>query len=332
MRRSMSSPPRLIPAAVAALACSLVAMACSDETPKVARVNAVSSTTAASTTTAKASSTTAASTTTASPETTAAAPTDPAATAPGSTAAPAAAPTEPAAPPPTIPSMPADPNAPAPAVVRPPAAWIGFGVPKPGSMFENLRDDHSLDGRGQFVALTFDDGPSQYTQQIVDILRFMGVTATFFQIERQATARPDLVRLMAAAGMHIGSHSKNHPHLRDLSPDAQDDEVVGSIDSLNALVGPGTVKCFRPPYAQYDQHVLDLVATRDVATAMWSVDSQDWKKPAWQSLVTRLVPAIRDRDVLLFHDGGGDRTQTILALPWIIQGLKDRGFQFLPIC
>lgn len=327
MRRSRSSLSRLVSAGTAALACSLLAMACSGGNPKLARVQAVSST--STSTSAPNGSTSAAPSSTEATATTVA----PAATtAPAVAPAPSAAPTEPAAPPPTVPSLPADPNAPAPPIVRPPAAWIGFGIPKPGSMFENLREDHSLDGRGQFVALTFDDGPSQYTQQIVDILRYMGVTATFFQIERQATARPDLVRLMAAAGMHIGSHSKNHPHLRDLPPDAQTDEVAGSIDSLNALIGPGAVKCFRPPYAQYDQHVLDLVGTKDAATAMWSVDSEDWKKPAWHSLVNRLVPGIRDRDVVLFHDGGGDRTQTILALPWIIQGLKDRGFQFLPIC
>ena len=199
-------------------------------------------------------------------------------------------------------------------------------------MFENLRDDHSLDGKGQFVALTFDDGPSQYTGQIVDILKFMGVAATFFQIEPQSLARQDLVRSMIAAGMHIGSHSKHHPHLRELPSLGKLDEVTGSIESLDATFGAGTVKCFRPPYAQYDQEVLDLVASKGASTAMWSVDSLDWKKPPWQSLVTRLVPSVRDRDVLLFHDGGGDRTQTILALPWIIQGLRDRGFQFITVC
>jgi len=242
-------------------------------------------------------------------------------------------PADAAVPPPTVPSAPTDGSSTLPGeVVRPPAAWISPGLPQPGSMFENLRDDRTLDGKGQFVALTFDDGPSQYTQQIVDILRFMGVTATFFQIEPQAQARPDLVRGMLFAGMHIGSHSKHHPHLRDVPPLAQIDEVVGSTDALDATFGAGTVKCFRPPYAQYDQHVLDLVAGRGLATAMWSVDTLDWKKPSWTSLVTRLVPGVRDRDVLLFHDGGGDRTQTIIALPWIIQGLKDRGFQFVTVC
>lgn len=221
---------------------------------------------------------------------------------------------------------------PPPEVVRPPAAWIGFGIPQPKSMFENLHEDHSLDGKGKFVAFTFDDGPSQYTKPIVDILRFMGVQATFFQISKQSLANQDLVKEMIAAGMHIGSHSNTHPHLAEIPSDQQQAEVLGSIDALNTAYGPGTIKCFRPPYAQYDQHVLDLVGQRDAAVAMWSLDTLDWKKPAWQSLVNRIVNGAQDRNVLLFHDGGGDRTETILALPWIIQGLRDKGFQFIPVC
>lgn len=258
---------------------------------------------------------------------------------------PAPDPAIPTAAPEAVPELPAvvDPGAehtgdgdpmggPPPETARPEAAWVGFGQPQPGSMFENLQADRSLDGKGKFVALTFDDGPSQYTPQILQILQFLDVRATFFTITKQALANPDLVRLMLASGHRIGSHTHNHPHLGESTPDVQRQEVVGSIDELNATFGTGTVKCFRPPYAQYDQNVLNLVAERQVATAMWSLDTLDWQKPAWQSLVNRVVNGAQDRQVILFHDGGGDRTQTIAALPWIIQGLRDRGFQFLPIC
>lgn len=217
-------------------------------------------------------------------------------------------------------------------VQRPAPAWVPFGEPLPGSMFENLQADRSLDGKGKFVALTFDDGPSQYTAQIVQILRFMNVQATFFVIAKQALAHPDLIELMLASGMRIGSHTDHHPHLGEVTPDVQREEVVGSIDRLNQTFGEGTVKCFRPPYAQYDQHVLDLVAERGVATAMWSLDTLDWKKPSWQSMAMRVVNDAQDRSVILMHDGGGERLQTIASLPWIIQGLRDKGFQFLPIC
>jgi len=217
-------------------------------------------------------------------------------------------------------------------VVLPPPSWVGLGLPQPGSMFRDLGADHALDGKGKFVALTFDDGPTQYTHPILDILKWAWVPATFFQITRQSKTRQALVKELAAAGMHIGAHTENHPHLRNLTPEWQQQEVWGSIDTLNSIVGPGTVKCFRPPYEQYDQHVLDLVAGRQTATALWSFDTLDWQKPAWTTLVNRVLNGVRDRQVILMHDGGGDRSQTIAALPWIIQGLRDRGFQFVAVC
>lgn len=306
-----TTTPRVLAAAL--VVCASVAAACGDEPGSIALGSAVTSTTATPATSTVAEATTAA------PE-----------TVPPETVPPDSAP---AAPVPGEHQGEGDtPVGPPPEVVRPPAAWVGFGIPQPGSMFENLQEDRSLDGKGKFVAFTFDDGPSQYTRPIVDILRFMGVQATFFQIADQALARQDEVRGMLFAGMRIGSHSRHHPHLPDVSPEQKRDEVVGTIDQMNATFGAGTVKCFRPPYADYDQQVLDLVAERGAATAMWSLDTLDWKKPAWQSLVVRVVNGAKDRQVILFHDGGGDRTTTILALPWIIQGLRDRGFQILPVC
>lgn len=308
-------------ALVALSACALLAASCGDDPGNIS-IGPRATTSVAETTT-----TTVAETTTAPPESTTAAPES--TTAPPQSIVPAT----------VAPPLPGDHQGegdtaagPRPEVVRPPAAWIGFGLPQPGSMFENLHEDHALDGKGKFVAFTFDDGPSQYTKPIFDILKFMGVQATFFQISRQSLANQDQVKEMLAAGMHIGSHTINHPHLAEIPPDQQQAEVLGSIDQMNAAYGAGTIKCFRPPYAQYDQHVLDLVNQRGAATAMWSLDTLDWKKPAWQSLVTRVVDGAQDRNVLLFHDGGGDRTQTILALPWIIQGLRDKGFQFIPVC
>ena len=289
--------------------CAFVAGACGGNLGAISKGAAVTSTTTPTTT----STTTSATTTIA-----------PAPPAPVDTAPPV---------PPTVLSAPGNPGGGVPGeVVRPPAAWIGLGVPQPGSMFENLQEDHSLDGKGAFVALTFDDGPSQYTQQIVDILRFMGVQATFFVIGKQALARQDLVRQMLLAGMRIGSHTDNHPHLPEVALPQKQQEVLGSVDRLNEAFGAGTIKCFRPPYAEYDQEVLDMVAQRGAATAMWSLDTLDWHKPSWTSMVVRVVNGAKDRQVILFHDGGGDRTQTILALPWIIQGLRNRGFQFVAVC
>ena len=218
------------------------------------------------------------------------------------------------------------------AIPVPTAEFIAAGVPKPGSFFKNLSADHSLDGTGKYVALTFDDGPSQYTQPILDILVRMNVKATFFELSPQSLKRTEVVKALVAAGMHIGAHSRHHPRLPELTPQFKDDEIFGSIDDLNGLLGAGTVKCFRPPYGRYDQQVLDDVAKRDAATALWSVDTRDWQKPPYQAIAQRAVGGAKDRAVILMHDGGGDRTHTIEALPWIITLLQAQGYKFVPIC
>lgn len=214
----------------------------------------------------------------------------------------------------------------------PPAAFLERGVPKPGSAFENLDADATLKPPGKFVALTFDDGPSQYTDDIVDILNFFQVKATFFMIAPQIIEDFALVKEMKADGMRIGAHTRTHKHLRELPLAAKTDEVAGSIDDINNALGPGTVRCFRPPYREFDQQVVDLVAKKKAAMALWSIDTDDWEKPSWTTLVSRVLGGVRDRSVILMHDGGGNRTETILALPWILQGLKDQGFSVVPVC
>lgn len=214
----------------------------------------------------------------------------------------------------------------------PPAAFLERGVPTPGSAFENLDADATLKPPGKFVALTFDDGPSQYTDDIVDILNFFQVKATFFMIAPQIIEDFALVKEMKADGMRIGAHTRTHKHLRELPLAAKTDEVAGSIDDINNALGPGTVRCFRPPYREFDQQVVDLVAKKKAAMALWSIDTGDWEKPSWTTLVSRVLGGVRDRSVILMHDGGGNRTETILALPWILQGLKDQGFTVVPVC
>jgi peptidoglycan/xylan/chitin deacetylase (PgdA/CDA1 family) len=253
--------------------------------------------------------------------------------APSSTTASVEPPAGPPAPEPAAPTLDGEAAQPPPASVQiPPAAFIGDGVPQPGSFFQSLLDDHSLDGRGKFVALTFDDGPGPYTRQIVDVLNIFGVKGTFFQISNQTGGHAELVRYMQSSGMHLASHSKSHAHLEQLTAPEQADQVVGAADAQDRVLGPGTTKCFRPPYGQYDQAVLDLVAGRGLATAMWSVDTDDWKKPGLPTIVVRALTAAKDRSIILLHDGGGDRSETIQALPWIIEGLRRKGFTILPIC
>lgn len=243
--------------------------------------------------------------------------------------------TEPPWQPPPIPEVVLGPDGqplPKPPVVLPDASWVSTGIPAPGSMFENLRADDSLDPNGKWVALTFDDGPGPYTSQIVDLLKATGTPATFFMLGSQIERRADLVRSMVADGFRVGVHSRTHKNLREALPWTQIDEIAGAHDQVESVVGPGVVKCFRPPYGAYDQYALDLIESRGLATAMWSLDTLDWQKPDWTVIVNRVMDNARNGTIILMHDGGGDRTATVQALGWIILGLRARGFTFVPIC
>lgn len=209
---------------------------------------------------------------------------------------------------------------------------MSAGLPAPGSAFENLAADGSLDPAVKHVALTFDDGPTQYTRPIFEILKNAGVPATFFMLSDQVQANADLVREMTAAGMQIGSHSRNHPHLPGVDVWGQRDQIGGSTQVINSVAGPGAVSCFRPPYGEADAVTQQVVTENGLAIAKWSVDTRDWQKPPFTTIIQRVQSSVRDRSVVLMHDGGGDRTATIAALPWVIQWLKDQGYQFVSLC
>ena len=210
--------------------------------------------------------------------------------------------------------------------------WLANNVPQAGSVFGNLKKDTALDAYGPVVALTFDDGPTKWTPQIVQILKDSGVPATFFQITNQVGARAALDQQMVADGFRIGSHTKSHAHLPKLLPEQQTDEIVGSADFLDSILGAGNTKCIRPPYGQMDLITIDTITKRNLATALWNVDSEDWKKPGVPAIINRVMATVHDRAVILMHDGGGDRSETVAALQWILPALKAEGYSFVAIC
>ena len=129
------------------------------------------------------------------------------------------------------------------------------------------------------VALTFDDGPSEDTAAIVEILQNRGIPATFFIVGEQAKKRPEMVAELKAAGFALAAHSMTHPRLDELSESDAAAEVAQSIDLLNFGAGPGTVKCFRPPYGVWTLPTAQQVASRGVAMVNWTTDSTDYRRP-----------------------------------------------------
>ena len=176
------------------------------------------------------------------------------------------------------------------------------------------------------VALTFDDGPWPHTTaQILAILVQRQAPATFFVVGRQVQRYPDLVRQEVAAGMAVGSHSYGHPQPFDRLPVARiRDEIAHGRRTLVPLeVRPVG---FRPPGGATTSTVMAAAQELGDRTVLWSVDPADWQPGVTaDQLVWRVLAGARPGAIVLLHDGGGDRSATVAALPAIIDGLHRLG-------
>ena len=176
------------------------------------------------------------------------------------------------------------------------------------------------------VALTFDDGPwPRTTEQILAILIRRQAPATFFVVGRQVERYPDLVRQELAAGMAVGNHSWSHPQPFDRLPMVRiRDEITHGRRTLEPL-GVRPVG-FRPPGGAASATVLAAAQGLGERTVLWSVDPADWHPGVTaDQLVQRVLAAVRPGAIVLLHDGGGDRSATVAALPAIIDGLRRLG-------
>jgi peptidoglycan-N-acetylglucosamine deacetylase len=174
-------------------------------------------------------------------------------------------------------------------------------------------------GAGPYLALTFDDGPTRWTPQLVKVLHANGARATFFELGEKAAARPDLVRLEATVG-EVGDHSWSHPSLPSL-PNAK---IVGQLESQQNVIARITGKrpnLFRPPFAAHDSRVDSIAADLGLLDVLWNVDSGDASgasTPPSSRVARNLRQRARAGEIVLLHE---DET-----VPRAIDALK----QFLP--
>lgn len=180
------------------------------------------------------------------------------------------------------------------------------------------------------VALTFDDGPdTRYTPQILDVLAQARVPATFFVLGKQAKRYPDLLRREVSQGMFIGDHTWDHSVLKGKPVNFITDQLTRTRNELAGLgVTPGI---FRPPYGSFDATTVNISSSLGMRTVIWSIDTFDWKKPGVPVIVARVLSSVRPGSVILMHDGGGDRTQTVEALRILIAELRARGYSFVTV-
>ena len=206
-------------------------------------------------------------------------------------------------------------------------------MPPGGSIVRTLQPVAAMGPR--LATFTFDDGPSPvWTPQILDVLARYRVRATFFMVGTAARAHPDLVRRIVAEGHHVAIHTMTHPNLRTLGHSAQYREIAGSRDVVDGIVGAGSVRCFRPPYGNRNATTDAIAAELGLATIMWSRDGRDWASPGVDHIVNENLSTRYDggRAVLLLHDGGVSRSQTVAALPRLIEALQARDYRFVQIC
>jgi cellulose synthase/poly-beta-1,6-N-acetylglucosamine synthase-like glycosyltransferase/peptidoglycan/xylan/chitin deacetylase (PgdA/CDA1 family) len=194
------------------------------------------------------------------------------------------------------------------------------------------------------VALTFDDGPDEtWTPRILDELERLHAPATFFVIGEDALVHPELLRRIAADGDEIGNHSYTHPNMAELPPLGARLEINATQRLIEAYTGRST-RLFRAPYfgdaepTTADELLPALIAQQHGYTIVGlHVDAEDWQRPGVPAIVanvmrsvTRATP-LRSENVILLHDGGGNRAQTVAALPRIVHDLRAAGFTIVPL-
>ncbi|TDU86525.1 peptidoglycan/xylan/chitin deacetylase (PgdA/CDA1 family) [Kribbella voronezhensis] len=172
---------------------------------------------------------------------------------------------------------------------------------------------------GKVVYFTFDDGPDPaWTPQILDILARNNAKATFFELGQLADRHPELHDAVLAAGHAIGSHSYSHPQLTKVSAVKRHREITG---------GPAS-KCFRPPYGAENTQVKAEIKAAGMKPVLWDVDSLDWTKPGVDAIVANVLTTVHSGSVVLMHDAGGNRSQTVAALEKVLPILAAKGYTF----
>jgi peptidoglycan/xylan/chitin deacetylase (PgdA/CDA1 family) len=181
------------------------------------------------------------------------------------------------------------------------------------------------------VALTFDDGPNPpYTSQILAILRNNQIKASFFCVGGNAQKYPYLVKQEYQQGHIIGNHTWSHPYMPNLSPASITWQFTTTSHMLEHITGIYPT-FFRPPYGAYSQPTLQYANEHGMSVFLWNDDPQDWARPGVQTIVYRALSEASNGGIILLHDGGGDRSQTVAALPLIIDALRARGYSFVTL-
>jgi peptidoglycan/xylan/chitin deacetylase (PgdA/CDA1 family) len=189
------------------------------------------------------------------------------------------------------------------------------------------------------VALTFDDGPGEFTPRVLDILREKQVRATFFVVGQMVAERPELLRAIVDSGHLIGNHTWSHRMPRS-SMGWKATTLTSEIARTGGKItkATGQVPCFFRPPGGVIKGAGKISRTARMSMTIWSVDTRDWSgqrpgKPKFSATVRKRAQAglTEEHPIVLMHDGGGYRGSTVAALPGIIDDYRAAGYQFVDL-
>jgi peptidoglycan-N-acetylglucosamine deacetylase len=184
---------------------------------------------------------------------------------------------------------------------------------------------------GKVVALTFDDGPNPtWTPKVLAILSRYRAKATFFEVGYFARSYPKIVLEVSAAGHQLGDHSYYHWNWNRVSSAQISQEIRWTRDMI-VRAGAPKPTWLRPPGGVVNQKVYDMARKLGFSMVLWTADTEDWRKPAPKVIAARALAGAAPGAVILMHDGGGDRSRTVAALPAILAGLKKKGYSFVTV-
>ncbi|MCF2526454.1 polysaccharide deacetylase family protein [Yinghuangia soli] len=219
-------------------------------------------------------------------------------------------------------AAPAAPEAPVPPQAGPPPAAA------PPAVSDALV--RSTAGSGKKVALTFDDGPDPlWTPQVLALLDEYGAKATFCVVGEQARAHPGLLRRIVAKGHRLCDHSESHDQaISKLPEDRLRNQITGARDAILAALPGVEIAWFRAPGGDWSSKVRATAAGYGMKPLDWTVDSRDWERQGPDKILANVKRGLRPGGVVLMHDSGGERAQTVAALRRLLPWLVAQGYSF----
>jgi peptidoglycan/xylan/chitin deacetylase (PgdA/CDA1 family) len=220
---------------------------------------------------------------------------------------------------------------PSPTAVEAEAPPVAEPPPASGPPSTSALPTHTDDGK-PIVYFTFDDGPGPYTQQIMDVFAQYNGHATFFVLGNQVRPNSDLIRGEMQTGQYIGNHTNSHTSLSGVTPEQFMNEIQSTEQAVVEVAGDlfpeNPIRYMRPPYGAADANTLSYASSLGYTVVLWDIDPQDWRRPGADVIANHIVSSVYPGAIVLSHDGGGDRSQTVDAYRQVLSQLSAQGYVF----